>query len=333
MKKHFHKFYSLFHFYLILFILYLFPFLLFSPTFNFIHLIFSSHSSSLIKRPRLCKSNHITIVNSTSNDVIFLFASRLNSGLELTLKSLKSTMCKAKIIIFTNKHFKINNKFKKVCNNMDILIEFCNEYDGTDGIPHMLRFKCEYEWLKHNQNNTDRVLHTDAFDIFFQKDPFDPEIIHHDDISFVVEPHFIHSCGWNLKWFQECYGEEVYNNYSSNFIVCSGTIAGNSNQYFKLLELMLAQKEWKSCYGESKDQPILNYLIWSGKVDEKEVKYHFSGCDGGFATLKWCLINSEIKFNEYGQVILPSNNVPAYLHQYDRIPELSKYLYNACGIS
>jgi hypothetical protein len=79
---------------------------------------------------------------------------------------------------------------------------------------------------------------------------------------------------------------------------------------------MLNTREWRTCYNPSKDQPILNYLVWSGKAREARIKYRFIGCDGGLMTLQWCVVNKEVRFTQFGQVLSPSNTVPAYLHQY-----------------
>ena len=155
-------------------------------------------------------------------------------------------------------------------------------------------------------------------------------MIGYDHLTFVVEPHFIRGCGWNLAWFTHCYGPEVTRKYEDNFIICSGTIAGSASDYLKLLEMMLSQNEWKTCYSPSHDQPIVNYLLWSGKIKDAGIKYNLAGCDGGFATLQWCTLNMRVDYNEYGQVVLPSKIVPPYVHQYPRIPGLTEHVTNAC---
>ncbi|OHT01595.1 hypothetical protein TRFO_07495 [Tritrichomonas foetus] len=273
---------------------------------------------------------------SSTNDVILLYATKFTPGLHLALRSYQASQCKARIIIFVSGQFKGSRKDMNFLNEINAtIVDQCTEDPSISSapVPHMLRFKCELEWLNENiDSGIDRVLHTDSYDIFFQSDPFIPEMIQNDSLTFVVEPHFIRGCGWNLNWFTSCYGETITPSFIDNFIVCSGTIAGSAKHYQTLLKLMLEQPQWKTCYTHSRDQPILNYLIWSGKVDERGIKYRFSGCDGGFATLQWCILNYEVKYNKMGQVVLPSGIVPAYIHQYPRHESLKNHLYQACGI-
>lgn len=307
------------------------------------------------KSAYLAKSNNYLCANADvynfknkthSRDVILLYADSFTPGLELALKSLKATGCKARIVILTSKRSFSTESKEYLLETMNItILKGCKEnkeildYPNRShvNVPHMLRYKCEYDWLQRNIHDVDRILHTDAYDIFFQKDPFSytesgRSMIEYDKLTFVIEPHYIRGCGWNLAWFTKCYGKQTTKEYQNNFIACSGTIAGNSTMYLQLAELMLNQKEWKTCYQSSHDQPILNYLLWSGKIDQSGIKYKFTGCDGGFATLQWCIVNGKIVYNEYGQVVLPSNIVPSYLHQYPRYQELSNHLYQACKV-
>jgi hypothetical protein len=197
-------------------------------------------------------------------------------------------------------------------------------------VPHMTRFHHEYNWLTAHASEVDRVLHSDAYDIYFQSDPF-ADVIRFDSLGFVVEPHFIRGCGWNLNWFQQCFGM-IAEGFKDNFIICSGSIGGSAEYYRTLVGLMLNLSQWETCYHESKDQPILNYLVWSGAVKRAGIKYRFTGCDAGMMTLQWCVVNKVVRFNDKGQIVSPSNVVPAYLHQYPRLDGLREYLFKSCGM-
>jgi hypothetical protein len=116
----------------------------------------------------------------------------------------------------------------------------------------MYRFQCELKWLEANADSVDRVLHSDAFDVFFQGDPFASHISF-DSLKLVVEPHCIRSCGWNLAWVKQCYGEQGMHDLEHSFIICGGSIGGSAAQYIKLLRLMQTQKEWRDCWGASLD--------------------------------------------------------------------------------
>ena len=181
------------------------------------------------------------------------------------------------------------------------------------------------QWIQQHKHEIDRILHSDSLDVFFQGDPFTSSISN-DSLTFIVEPHCIRSCGWNIAWIDECYGRSGVNFHRHNFIICSGSISGNINEYHKLIELMISQDEWKTCWGPSHDQPILNHIVWSGLAKSLGIKYKLSGCDGGFFTMQWCVIDKNVLFNEHNQIISTGGSVPSYIHQYNRYQNLTKKL-------
>jgi hypothetical protein len=80
------------------------------------------------------------------------------------------------------------------------------------------------------------------------------------------------------------------------------------------------------------DQPILNYLVWGGYVKEKGIRYRFTGCDGGFFTMQWCVLDGIVVRNEDGLLVSVEGSAPSYLHQYNRNNKLSKELFQSCGL-
>ena len=265
-------------------------------------------------------------VGSGPRDVVFFYATAFGNGLQLSISSLRKTGCKCRIILFISKTFEINrfliNFF--VQNNVEVI---SNSDDSRQRgyAPHMLRYEFEYLWLLNHTDEVDRVLHSDAFDVFFQGDPF-TRAIDNKSITFVIEPHQLRSCGWNIAWMNQCYGDIGVNMFRHNFIICSGSISGPSSEYLKFLEVLISQPEWSSCWGTSLDQPIVNYIVWSGKLTQNGIKYKFTGCDDGFFTMQWCVLDSNILYNEYNQIISTEGSVPSYIHQYNRYPELEARL-------
>jgi hypothetical protein len=265
--------------------------------------------------------------NSSSRDVIFLYGTQYHSGVELALRSLHATGCRARVVLFMSPTMSLTSQKKTLLLSLNVeVVPNCGARPPQSFVvPHMTRYHYEYDWLTNHTGEIDRVLHSDAYDIFFQSDPF-ADAISRDYLSFVVEPHFIRGCGWNLHWFEECFGT-VSELFKNSFIICSGSIAGNAEHYRKLVGLMLNTTQWKSCYHSSKDQPILNFLVWSGAVRDAGIRYRFVGCDGGLMTLQWCVVNKVVRFDDAGQVLSPSDTVPAYLHQYPRIEGLASILF------
>lgn len=301
----------------------------------------------------LCDINSSTRVSSTRRDVVLLFATNFAPGLELCIKSLRSTGSECRIVLFCSPGFVFSRYLQRLLKAMKVeVVPDCFETKQRAYVPHMLRFEYELDWLKKHQkggkssnktinsnlysidddddDSLDRVLHTDSFDVFFQGDPF--EYIPHDSLTFVVEPHQFRSCGWNLGWLTECYEGAVVNRMTHNFIICSGSIAGSIDHYIKLLELMIKQSAWSRCYKPSMDQPILNYLVWSGNVANEGIKYRLTGCDDGFLTVQWCVLENKPLYNVHGQIISQMKSVPSYIHQYNRLIPMMTRLYKQCHI-
>lgn len=310
----------------------------------------------------LCDLNSSTPVSSTKRDVVLLFATNFAPGLELCIKSLRSTGSECRIVLFCAPGFVFSRYLQRLLQAMKVeVVPDCVETKKRPYVPHMLRFEYELDWLKkhhygrkrgannpknlsynsdssnknhygieNDDDSLDRVLHTDSFDVFFQGDPF--EYIPHDSLTFVVEPHQFRSCGWNLGWLTECYDGAVVSRMTHNFIICSGSIAGSIDHYIKLLELMIQQSAWSRCYKPSMDQPILNYLVWNGYVANEGIKYRLTGCDDGFLTVQWCVLENKPLYNDHGQIISTMKSVPSYVHQYNRLAPMMNRLYEQCHL-
>jgi hypothetical protein len=282
-------------------------------------------------RSGICNYNHSEPTGSSDRDVVFFYASRSGSGLRLSIKSLRSAGSLCRIILFAPSSFVPSSRdwdfFKEF--SVDLVRE---EIDvGRSSIPHMIRYHYELQWLERHLGLIDRVLHSDAFDVFFQGDPFTSHILR-TALTFVVEPHCIRSCGWNLAWIKRCYGEQGMEEMGHKFIICSGSIGGPAEDYTKLLKLMLERPEWTKCWGTSLDQPILNYLVWTGKVREAGIRYRLTGCDDGFFTMQWCVLEANVLRNEENQVVSLEGTVPSYVHQYNRNDKFSKELMKSCEV-
>ena len=265
-----------------------------------------------------------------SRDVVFMYGDRVGRGLLLAIKSLRVNRCQARLVQFTGDRRPVFPAgFVEDC-RVEVMRDYGNPYDKPL-VPHMVRFNFEAQWLRNHTGEVDRVLHTDSFDVVFQGDPF-AGLIPSASLLFALEPHAIRSCGWNLAWFTEVYGEEVKNRFQMDLIICSGTISGSAQMYLKLVELMVGQREWEEHYGPSNDQPILNYLVWSGRVEEEGIAYGFAGCDSGFMTVQWCVINHTPLYDTDDNILSPVGEVPVYVHQYTRIKSLEKLLYSKYGV-
>ena len=281
---------------------------------------------------QFCQINITQEPSSSNRDVLLLFSSQYVDTLELCLKSLRESGSKCRVILLVTGSFTIDRRASKLLKALNVeIIPNCEDLQGRAFSPHMLRYEFEYQWLRKNSQNVDRIFHSDSLDVFFQSDPFTPKV-QNNSLLFVVEPHELKSCVWNTHWAEGCYNQQTVQMLKNNFIVCSGSIMGGANQYIQLLELMFKQKEWSSCWGPSHDQPILNYLIWSGEIKNAGIQYDFTGCEGGFFTAQWCTYDLTIKTNQYNQIISEHGSTPSFVHQYNRIKGLTQILLSKCNV-
>ncbi|EAX87278.1 hypothetical protein TVAG_347090 [Trichomonas vaginalis G3] len=283
--------------------------------------------------PNTCNFSSNLYRGSTKRDVILFSADKFHPGLELAVRSLRSTGSQCRVIILAAKKIQINSKIQALFNELDVEIkdDCLNLHPERNYVPHMLRYEFEQQWLSENLDRVDRVFHADAFDVYFQKDPFGPEIST-DRLLFVVEPHAFRSCGWNLNWMKTCYGETMMNKMRNRYIICSGSIIGGVKPYLQLLDLMISQDEWTSCWKPSYDQPILNYLVWENILDEQNIKYDLTGCNGNYLTMQWCLPTDSIRLNKQVQIMSEIGTVPAFFHQYNRNKPLESFLREKCKV-
>lgn len=310
----------------LLYIGFILPFLLFNyvkPEYNLPSILY----------PNVCNFTRNLYRGSTKRDALLLSVDKFHPGLELAVRSLRSTGSQCRIIILAARQIQITPYIKRLFKELDVEIyDNCiNKNPSRNYVPHMLRYEFELQWIEQNIDKLDRVFHADAFDVYFQKDPFGPEI-YKDKLMFVLEPHAFRSCGWNLAWMKRCYGDDVTQRFRDKYIICSGSIIGGAKPYLSFLKLMINTQEWETCWEPSLDQPIVNFLVYDKVLDENNIKYDITGCNGNFLTMQWCLIKDTIPMNQNKQVTSMVGTVPAFLHQYNRNKPLETQLRQRCRI-
>jgi hypothetical protein len=280
--------------------------------------------------PSYCSFNFTSRAIGSDEDVLFLYATQYVPGLELAVRSFRSVCLLCRLVVFVGPEFSMDDQQTSLFKTLNVeIISDSADLGGRPLVPHMFRYECMRKYLDAHPT-IHRVFHSDAHDVFFQGNPF-ASGLPPDRLLFVVEPHCIRSCGWNLDWIRGCYrtrGEVLW----ERFIVCSGSIGGSASEFTKLLELMIGTPEWNSCCQGSLDQPILNYLIWTGEVDKHGIRYALGGCDSGIYTIQWCTYDKQILQNEDNIVVSSTGNAPYFLHQYNRIENFDKYLFERCLI-
>jgi hypothetical protein len=88
---------------------------------------------------------------------------------------------------------------------------------------------------------------------------------------------------------------------------------------------------WKKCQFPSADQPLLNWLVWSGRLKAIGVKYEIKSCCDGFFTLKYCSEKGYM-LNENGMLEGCGRKPLMFIHQYNRFPELAHHFSQLCPL-
>lgn len=206
------------------------------------------------------------------------------------------------------------------------LVQLCMEHgvdffsvDGDQSKPiHMqwARFFHYANVLNHPfYVDCNRVFLTDVRDVIFQNSPFSLPLT--TDFEFFTEPEKIKNSFVNRAWLQERYGvAEAYSLEEQN-IICSGTIRTSMAGAHALVRHMIVESEKLIATGRHPlDQPILNYLVYSGAFFNYRI---FNNGEGAVDTLHFA---QELKFSPTGSLLNKDNQPVPIIHQWDRTQAL-----------
>ena len=190
-----------------------------------------------------------------------------------------------------------------------------------------VRYKLYEEYLNNNTNKYNIILHLDVRDTIFQKDLF--EIYKNNKKSFIgvsLEDGVI-TGKYNGEWMENQYGNDIYNILKNETIICSGTIWGTADKFLELVRKIWEEIKLKSPYKESiHDQTATNYIIYYKKMfNDSLIK---SDINFGPVMTVGLARNKDLKFDSEGNVLTFNGEIPAVIHQYDRVPKIVEIVKN-----
>ena len=190
-----------------------------------------------------------------------------------------------------------------------------------------VRYKLYEEYLNNNTNKYNIILHLDVRDTIFQKDLF--EIYKNNKKSFIgvsLEDGVITEKK-NSEWMENQYGNDIYNILKNETIICSGTIWGTADKFLELVRKIWEEIKLKSPYEESiLDQTATNYIIYYKKMfNDSLIK---SDINIGPVMTVGLARNKDLKFDSEGNVLTFNGELPAVIHQYDRVPKIVEIVKN-----
>lgn len=212
-----------------------------------------------------------------------------------------------KVDIYTKKKFKKYN----------IKIIKCNLKPLEFRYRHIFFFK----FIQKNKKSFRNVFFTDVRDVFFQQDPFNQKI---KKINFFEEEEKIQNCKINSLWIKSCLGEDKFKEYKNRYIVCSGTVMGETNymlDYFKHMSIKLKKIKMKFSIinffltrqiKHGMDQPACIDIVYSNILNDQNIysnKYSYVATVGHM---------KKLLFDKKNRLLNAKNKIYSVVHQFDR---------------
>lgn len=178
-----------------------------------------------------------------------------------------------------------------------------------------------------------RIWLTDVRDTYFQTDPFmafNPNVPSFN-VFTGVESMSIKQCGWNSGWVKDCFAGSVLDQIGSENIICSGVSVGTTDIVLKYVEMMRnilmglhkaygLENKFPTCERNGVDQGVHNVLVHTKKIPKMK-KWDSSGPVANMQAKQATITKGFKVLNSKGEEY-------AVVHQYDRFPDLQKYLFS-----
>ena len=198
---------------------------------------------------------------------------------------------------------------------------------------HVLRFLSIYEYLENNWFNYNYVVTTDVKDVYFQADPFTflngrKIVIASEGLRYKDEP-------WGNENLHQAYGQYVYDKFKNNEIFNVGTFGGKS-EYVKDMVFHIFTN------GINRPIPIVDQAVFNVLINTQPFKDVIQKTTQWAAELGTIMDPSKIdQFRpnllfpepvfENGLLKDWTGQTFPIVHQYDRVPELKKFVQEKYG--
>lgn len=244
------------------------------------------------------------------------------------LRTLRAVGCRASVVFVTNKTVP-SSIIKDFQNCGAEFFEMKTSPAMHHFYPHSLRYIGYKQFFDFTGRRYDRVFHSDAYDVFFQGDPF-TNSIENDRLYFVMEDVAIKNSTWNSGWIVRAYNETTLHTLENFTVSCSGTVIGGYEQFMRYLVTMLNHVPFWMNGRHSLDQAYHNYLLHSGEFKRAGVTPEFLGCNSHILTMHYCSRNRK-HMNDNSIVGPDGTTVPAVVHQYNIFRDTHPLLKRLCA--
>jgi hypothetical protein len=287
----------------------------------------SSRVLSTLPSPAfLCDNPLPAVPFSTNRDLLFTLAVLKDVWYDITLLSIRTCGCRARIVLVTNPTKTFEPHFERIIKMTGTEIWRREIVTGTVSTD-MYRQWWICGFLEEHVSEFDRVFMFDAFDCFFHRDPF--ELLRYETMAFAQEGWLIKDAGLNGGWIESCFNRSVLMSIANQPTLCSGTIYGPAPLFLKFVKLLTQKRWWKQCV---LDQPILNVLVATGVLKSEGIPYVLLTCSSPVLTLSNChrRITGVGKARE---VFNGADIIPSVVHQWKSFEDFAELYAERCDMA
>jgi hypothetical protein len=275
--------------------------------------------------PFRCASSLAPRAASTTRDLIWTMTLNFDRWFDITLLSIRTSGCRARIVVFTDDQHVYHPHFFRVLMMTEAEVHrrilpvgpYLNDF---------VRFQWIRGFLKEHTHEIDKLFMLDAFDIFFHRDPFEA-LFFNDTLVLIGEGWSLRRAGLNPGWLATCYGTNA-KHVLDNETICAGTIFGPPAVFIAFVELLLAKWPQPHCLW---DQPIVNYLLYSGEMKKAGIKVKALNCFGPVLTLARCP-KRVARVGDVQEGFNGNDEIPHVVHQWKHFPLFLDMYVERCNM-
>ena len=327
--------------------------IIFSNEFIQGYLMKTLNSSSLMTNEcKLCNfslsNENFTKPNSSERDIILSIAIGAIFNIYPFIKTLRTTQCKARIVIFIDSLTFSSMNYSYFEEISKCGVQFI---DIGDKVPteaediFYYRYVLYNQFLKENQQEINRVILVDLFDTVFQHDPFttnfSEDLLYLSDEGYSLMNSLFNTIqirrnilNMSSSIFNDpsIYKENYLKKIRYKHILNGGLQGGGLLPILSFLSLMtkIGDKNKMKAIGD--DQAFINIFAYS-KLLKNICKFeiipsssYFMSSNALYCMLEKNSYGSNYKFGNFSR----GNKIPAILHQYNRCHNIKEDLLRVC---
>ena len=278
-----------------------------------------------LEKCKFCNFKPISEPTSTERDIIITQIGKNPTLAAYSLFSLRTTGCRAKVIVTLCPNDTINPLFQQDLLDCGIFPVKLDHFYHHKRLEYMkiVRYSLFAEFFEKYGSHFDRSMYFDSFDSVFQFDPFPQKFVNN---TLYVSPEF-HELEMNFyikTWMEKIPGVNSAQ-FNDREVICSGVFTADILTLIKIGQMMKALYRKKTDF-ITNDQAIFDYLLYSGQFKR-----------AGIEIIRWpyypsiAIIFDLIQWTELGKLVV-EGLTPSIIHHTRRYIELDKNISNACHV-